>query len=313
MTKPEAKQAADHSSTTQENSRESSQENRNDKWIKCIARAGNLNATAITAKDLIENARKRHKLGSAETKALGEVLMAGLLLASTCKTGERVSISVKGNGVFRQAIADADPSGNVRGFIVSTDIAGELDQKMGPWQSGLLSVVRLKKNEKEPYVGTVPIITGHLAKDLTFYLSQSEQIPSAVGLAVNLDEEGKVESAGAFLVQVMPGASKAEILMVESNIDHLESLASRIEEDSDPTKLLGRIFEDLSFALLEERRLRFECNCSKDRVTRALKLVGKAELNDMIAKDNGAEVNCDFCGSKFSYSADDLQKIINDI
>lgn len=284
-----------------------------DKWIKCIARGGNMLATTITAADLIEEARKRHRLGPAETRALGEALMAGLLLASTLKSGDRISISVKGDNFLRQAVVDANPDGTVRGFIISSDIVGNPDVSRGPWQNGLLSVVRLKQNEKEPYTGTVPNVTGHLAKDLTFYLSQSEQIPSAVGLAVNLDDKGSVSTAGAFLIQVMPGATMEEIKSVEKHITEIQSLASHITKDSNPIKLLAHLFSDMTFTILDERPLTFECTCSKDRVKRALKLVGRAELSDMLAKDKGADVNCDFCGTKFSFNAAELQGLINEI
>ncbi|MBI3554930.1 MAG: Hsp33 family molecular chaperone HslO, partial [Deltaproteobacteria bacterium] len=170
---------------------------------------------------------------------------------------------------------------------------------------------RLKLNEKDPYVGTVPIVTGYLAKDITFYLTQSEQIPSAVGLAVNLAKDGSVASAGAFLVQVMPGASKKEIALVEDNINHLDGLASKIAHDSNPTLLLAHIFNDMTFTILDERPLQFECSCSKERVSRALRLLGRTEIEDMISKDKGAHVHCDFCGTSFRYSEDDLQAIIN--
>jgi molecular chaperone Hsp33 len=282
-----------------------------DKWIKCIAPGGNMVATAITGADLIEDARKRHRLGPAETKALGEALMAGLLLASTCKKGERVSLSVKGDHFLRQAIVDANPEGTVRGFVVSRDLAGTSDSTRGPWQNGLLSVVRLKLKEKEPYTGTVPVVTGHLAKDLTFYLSQSEQVPSSVGLAVNLGEDGRVESAGAFLVQVLPGATMTEIAAVEENIQELESLAKAIRADSDPTRLLARIFDEMPFTILEEKPLVFECTCSRKRVTRALLLLGQAELQDMLEKDNGAKIHCDFCGTSFNYDAEELKNLLS--
>jgi molecular chaperone Hsp33 len=281
-----------------------------DKWVKCTARGGNLKATAISAAELIEDARKRHRLGPAETIALGEALMAGLLLASTCKAGERVSLSAKGDGFLKQAVVDANPTGSVRGFVISRDVVNPTDSKLGPWQKGLLSIVRLKLDQKEPYTGTVPNITGHLPKDLTFYLTQSEQIPSAVGLAVNLDKKGHVKSAGAFLVQVMPGAERGEILFVENNIQDLQSLAMQMEKDSDPTRLLGQIFNELSFTILEEKPLQFECNCSKDRVARALKLLGKAELEDMLAKDSGAEIRCDFCGTNFVFDKTELEVLI---
>lgn len=282
-----------------------------DRWIKCIAISGNMKATTITAADLIEDARKRHKLGSTETRALGEALMGGLLLASTCKPGERVSLSLKGDKFLRQTIVDAVPSGSVRGFVISKDFEGDIDINQGPWQHGLLSVVRQKLNEKEPYVGTVPIVTGYLAKDLTFYLTQSEQVPSSVGLAVNLNNDGSVKSAGAFLVQVLPGATSKEIKSVEDNINHLQSLAANIDRDSNPTHLLAQIFSDFSFTILEERPLHFECTCSKERVSNALRLLGQAELEDMIAKDKGAEVYCDFCGTSFNYDAKELSSLID--
>lgn len=284
-----------------------------DKWIKCIAIGSNMLATTVTAAALVEDARKRHKLSGIETRALGETLMAGLLLASTCKAGERVSLSIKGDKFLRQAVADATPAGKVRGFLISRELDSDIDINMGPWQNGLLSVVRQKLNEKEPYVGTVPILTGYLAKDLTFYLTQSEQIPSAVGLAVNTNPDGSVASAGAFLVQVLPGASSKEIKLVEDNINALQSLAAQVAHDPNPTHLLANIFSDISFTILEDRPLSFECNCSRERVDRALKLLGRAELEDMKAKDHGASIHCDFCGTTFSYGEDELENLIQEI
>lgn len=277
-----------------------------DRWVKCIARSGNLRATAITAADLVESARRRHKIGYAETKGLGEALMGGLLLASTCKRGERVSLSIKGEKFFRQAMVDASPSGTVRGFVVAKELQESIDPELGPWQTGLLSVVRLKENEKEPYVGTVPILTGFLAKDLTFYLSQSEQIPSSVGFAIDIGADGKVENAGAFLVQAMPGATEEDRAAVEQNI-------SAIQWDADPTKLLAQIFQDTTFSLLEEKLLSFECNCSKDRIIRALKMLGRAELEDMVDKDKGAEVHCDFCSENYHFSIPELETVLGEM
>ena len=282
-----------------------------DKWIKSIAVGGNMMATTIYAPALIEEARQRHKLGKTETRALGEALMASLLLASTCRSGERVSLSIKGDKFLKQCIADANPNGTVRGFVIARELDSDIDIEMGPWQHGLLSVVRLKLNEKEPYVGTVPIVTGYLAKDITFYLTQSEQIPSAVGLAVNLAKDGSVASAGAFLVQVMPGASQKEIAMVEDNINHLDGLAAKIAHDSNPTLLLAHIFNDMTFTILDERPLHFECTCSKERVSRALRLLGKTEIEDMITTDKGAHIHCDFCGTSFSFTEADLRTLID--
>ncbi len=278
-------------------------------------------ATAITAKTLIDEAQKRHALAHPTNKshpspvqALGESLIAGLLLSSNCKAGERISLSVKGEGFLKHVLVDALPDGSVRGFLISR--AAEVppvDSTLGPWQKGLLSVVRLKLGEKEPYVGTVPIVTGHLAKDLTFYLLQSEQIPAAVGLAVNFDRSGKVESAGGFLVQVVPGASKKEIARIEQNINKLQSLAREIAKNSDPTVLLGQIFDDMTFIILDEKPLRFECSWSKERIVRALMLLGKDELRDMMSQDHGAKVHCDFCSKLFDISESELDQIIKQL
>jgi molecular chaperone Hsp33 len=286
-----------------------------DRWIRCIANGGNFIATAISGTHLVREARKRHAetMHSAlETKCLGETLIAGLLLASTCKKGERVSLSVRGQKLLRQCVVDANPDGTVRGFILTRDSVLQSDESGGPWQDGMLSVARLKLNENEPYVGTVPAVTGHLAKDLTFYLSQSEQIPSAVGLAVSMDGS-KVEAAGGFLVQVLPGASLEEIKSIENNIQGMESIAEQVARNPDPTHLLGQIFSDVTFSLLEEKSLSFNCNCSRERVTRALKLLGSAEISTMQKEDKGADITCDFCGNHFNFSEDQLGALCAEI
>lgn len=289
-----------------------------DRWIKCISQGGHLNATAIKGTALIQEAARRHRQSPAEIKALGEAMLAGLLLASASRPGERVSLSVRGDKFLRQAVVDATPHGTVRGFVITRDLVGELDQTRGPWQNGLLSVVRSKEGAAdavpgEPYVGTVPNVTGHLAKDLTFYLTQSEQVPSSVGLAVNVDAKGVVESAGAFLIQVMPGAGEREVRMVEQNINALQSLASQIQTSADPTVLLAKIFNDITFMILEERPLKFECNCSRERVARALRMLGKEELLDMIDSDRGAQVHCDFCAKDYNFAVEDLAGIIRNL
>ncbi|MGK5089537.1 Hsp33 family molecular chaperone HslO [Bdellovibrionota bacterium FG-2] len=283
-----------------------------DKCIRCLSVGGNLMATAIRAPNLVQEAARRHKLAPIESQLLGEALMGGILLASGCKTEDRVSLSVKAPGFFKQAVVDALPTGKVRGFLTTREATGfTREPEIAPWHEGTLSVVRMRLDQKEPYVGTVPAITGHLAKDLTFYLTQSEQIPSAVGLATVLDpQSGLVKTAGAFLIQVLAGASHKDISTVENNLHELHSLASELIEDQDPIHLLGKLFSDLTFVLLEERPLHYECTCSRERILSAIALLGKMELEDMIEKDNGAEVGCDFCGNQFQITATELKGLI---
>jgi molecular chaperone Hsp33 len=284
---------------------------RSDRWVKCIAKGGGLLATAISAPNLVADAGNRHKLTPIEIKALGETLLASLLLSSMCKPGEKVSLSLKGDKLFKQAIADANPQGEARGFIIAKEFEGDIDIEMGPWQHGYLSVIRQKEHEKEPYVGTVPLLTGYLAKDLTYYLLQSEQIPAAVGLAVKVSEKGFIESAGAFLVQALPGASEDEIKLVEEKVNAMGDLAKQVALDANPTLVLGRLFGDLGFTLIDERPLKFSCQCTADKVKNALRLLGAKEIQQMINEDQGAKINCDFCSEEYAFNAEDLRRLMN--
>jgi molecular chaperone Hsp33 len=284
-----------------------------DRWIKCISTHGNLRGVAIQAPGLIQEMCDRHKLGETGRRALGESVVGALLVASYCKDGERVNLNIQGSGVCSQALVEAHPNGTVRGYVVETDRAGGGGSTSeGPWGSGLLSVLRTKDQEGEqPYIGTVPLLTGHLAKDLTYYWAQSEQVPSALGIAVYM-KGTRVTEAGGFLVQAMPGATTEEVRSLERHINEIHSLAGRLTDDADPALLLSQIFQDTSFVLLEEKPLRFQCTCSWERVVRALTLIGTSELQSMLAEDDAASVRCDFCGEEYKVDHAALQKLIDE-
>jgi molecular chaperone Hsp33 len=282
-----------------------------DRWVKCISTHGNLRGVAIQASGLVQEMGDRHKLGDNGMRALGESVLGALLIASYCKEGERVNLNIRGSGLCSQALIEAHPSGTVRGYVVETERAFSGSEVEGPWGSGLLSVLRTQDKEGEkPYIGTVPLLTGYLAKDLTYYWVQSEQVPSAVGIAINT-RNGKVTEAGGFLVQAMPGASAEEIYSMEKHINEIQSLARTLTDDSDPAHLLSQIFQDTAFVLLEEKQLQFKCTCSWERVTRALTLIGTVELQSMLAEDDHASVRCDFCGKEYQVDHDALQKLID--
>lgn len=280
-------------------------------WVKCISTQGNIRGVAIQATQLIQEISEIHSLTSRGTSGMGEAVMGALLIASSCKPGERVNLNVQGSGYFKQGLVDADPNGLVRGYVIERKSEETLiDPGFGPWGQGLLSVLRTKdENTGKPYIGTVPLLTGHLAKDLSFYWVQSEQIPSAVGLAVNLKNDGVI-SAGAFLVQVLPGASLSEVKSIENHIHEMHSLSEKLTEETKPIHLLSHIFQSTAFMLVEERTLKFECNCSWERVQRALILVGAAELQSMLEEDHGAVIHCDFCTKEYRVDGVTLKKLI---
>jgi molecular chaperone Hsp33 len=287
---------------------------RADRWVKCIAERGNIRGMAIEATGLVSELAGLHGLKGVSSRGLGEAVMAALTVASYCKAGERVNLNVLGSGFFRQALVDAAPDGTVRGYLVERDPSKATfgqDAQSGPWGTGTLSVLRSKEMDRQqPYIGTVPLLTGHLAKDLTYYWVQSEQINSAVGLAVNLGSGGEVVLAGGFLVQALPGASVDEVARIERHIEEIDSLADDLARDPSPVSLLSQIFQSTGFMIVEERLLELKCNCSWDRVWRALTLVGPVELEMMLAEDESAIVRCDFCTREYKVDADGLRRLI---
>lgn len=286
--------------------------NESDRWIKCIASQGNIRGVAIHATALARSMAQMHGLKGAPAQALGEAVIAALLVASYCKNKERINLNIQGSGNIKQALVDAYPDGTVRGYVLergADEISIEFE-KQGPWGAGVLSILRTKQEQNEqPYIGTVPLLTGHLAKDLTFYWAQSEQVPSAVGLAVQMNGD-EIAAAGGFLVQAMPGASAEELNSIEGHINEIDSLAQQLAENANPLALLSQIFQDSTFILVEEKELQFRCDCSWERVNRALTLVGVAELQSMLSEDSSASVRCDFCAKEYLVDADGLKKLI---
>ena len=284
------------------------------RWIKCISINGNIRGVAIQATSLVQEIAARHGATGASAQGLSEALIGGLLIASAGKSGERVNLNIRGNGLFAQALVDAYPDGRVRGYVIDRprdQIASEMGQ-LGPWGDGLLSILRTKDEEnKQPYIGTVPLITGHLAKDLTFYLLQSEQIPSAVGIAAELDQDGAIFLAGGFLIQALPGATLQEIASIEEKIAKMDSLSNVLAREENPLNLLSQLFQDTAFQILEERELKFECQCSWQRVERALALVGMKEMQTLLTENNEAVIKCDFCSKEYKIAAEKLSDSIN--
>lgn len=287
--------------------------NQHNKWIKCISTRGSIRGVAIQAGGLVSQMAQMHQLNGMQAMGLGELVMGSLLLASYCKPGERVNLNIRGAGQFVQGLADAYPDGSVRGYVIPREpeqaFFGEHNE-LGPWGSGMMSVLRAKSEPgAQPYIGTVPLVTGHLAKDLTFYWTQSEQVPSAVGLAVNVRGNEVVAAAG-FLVQAMPEATAEEVKAIEKHVHEIQSLANYISHDSDPVQLLSQIFQDSSFLLIDEKPLQFRCTCSRERAEKALILSGAEELRDILAKEGKTEVNCDFCTNKYEMSREDLERLL---
>jgi len=288
-------------------------QNTQDKWIKCVSQSGKIRSVAVNCTELAEEMRVLHKLSLDGGRALGEALAASILLSSYCKQGERINLNIRGDGWAKQALIDAYPDGSVRGYLVENESEGlNFSPNLGPWGEGTLAVLRSKGEQQQPYIGTVPMLTGFLAKDLTFYWLQSEQVHSAVGIAVTADENGAIQGAGSFMVQAMPGISGPELDSLERSISNLTKLAEEVAFKRDPMFLLSQLFSDAPFFKVEEKELSRVCNCSQKKVERALRLLGSDEISDILKTQSEAVMTCEFCQIHYKISKSKMESWLSE-
>ncbi len=281
-----------------------------DKWVKCISSSGTIRAVAVTVTDTVQHMAERHKTSAIATKALAEAVTAGLILSSYSKAQEKINLNIRGSGWSHHAIIDANADAEVRGYLVERSAEEiKLAKNIGPWGIGLMSVIRTKHEEANPYIGTVPLLTGHLAKDLTFYWLQSEQVQSAVGIEV-FQENDRVVLAEGFLIQALPGASEQDITFIEEHLKKLPEIKSDSVQRSTPVNLLSYLLENQSFTLLEEKPISFRCPCTFERVRRSIALVGREEIESMLAESKEFDVLCDFCSEKYTFTPKMLQEML---
>ena len=292
-----------------------------DQLIRATAAEGGIRAVGVITTRLTEEARVRHKLSYVATAALGRTMSAGLLLASNMKRAEsRINIRIKGNGPLEGILVDAGLDGTVRGYVGNPDIElppnskGKLDVGGAVGRDGYLYVVR-DVGYGYPYSSTVELVSGEIGDDLTHYLITSEQTPSALVLGVFVGAEG-VTASGGILIQVLPKAARDEALVqtLESRVAGLAGFTPLLQAGKTLPEILEELLGDMGLEILPETQLvRFHCGCSFNRVLGALKMLGEAELQDMIEKDDGAEATCHFCGQIYQASSDELEKLISDL
>ncbi|MGH8000068.1 MAG: Hsp33 family molecular chaperone HslO [Brasilonema sp.] len=291
-----------------------------DQLIRATAASGGIRAVGAITTRLTEEARVRHQLSYVATAALGRTMTAGLLMASSMKrTGSRVNVRVKGDGPLGGILIDAGLDGTVRGYVENPSVElppnskGKLDVG-GAVGKGFLYVVR-DIGYGYPYSSTVELVSGEIGDDVAHYLISSEQTPSAVVLGVFVGASG-VTAAGGLLVQVLPKAARDEALVetLESRVAALSGFTPLLQAGKSLTDIFQDLLGDMELAIFPETQiLRFHCGCSFDRMLGALKMLGEAELQDMIVKDNGAEATCHFCGTVYQASKDDLAQLVADL
>jgi molecular chaperone Hsp33 len=292
-----------------------------DQLIRATAAEGGIRAVGVITTRLTEEARRRHQLSYVATAALGRTMSSGLLLASSMKReGSRVNIRVKGNGPLDGILVDAGLDGTVRGYVENPGVElppnakGKLDVGGAVGTEGYLYVVR-DVGYGYPYSSTVELVSGEIGDDIAHYLASSEQTPSALVVGVFVEAKG-VTASGGILVQVLPKAAQDEALVqkLESRVATLAGFTPLLQAGKSLTEIFEELLGDMGLVILPEvQMLRFHCGCSFDRVLGALKMLGEAELKDMIEKDDGAEATCHFCGEVYQASSGELAQLIDDL
>lgn len=287
-----------------------------DKLIKSISASGAFRAYVLDSTDTVRTAQEKHQTLSSSTVALGRTLIANQILAANQKGDSKVTVKVIGNSSFGHIISVADTNGHVKGYIQNPGVdikktaTGEV--VVGPFMGQGHFVTIIDYGTGNPYTSTTPLISGEIGEDFAYYLTESEQTPSAVGLNVLLDEHDKVKVAGGFMVQALPGADEAEIARFEKRLQEMPAISTLLESDQHIDALLAAIYGDEPYKRLSEEPLSFECDCSRSRFEAALLTLPTKDLQDMKEEDHGAEITCQFCGQVYQFTENDLEELIND-
>jgi len=282
--------------------------------LKATAGNGQIRVFAATTGGLAETARRLHQTSPVVTKALGRLLTAGSLMGSMMKNAdELITLKIAGDGPISGLLVTADAKGNVKGYPYVNDLLDTLEASMPVSEAigeGTLNILK-DIGLKEPYVGYSPLVSGELAEDLTYYYAQSEQIPTSVSLGVLLNDDGTVRQAGGFIIQLMPNTDDEVIDALEEALSDTPSLTKLLDEGKTLEAIMDDLFKDLSLKVSKTEITRFICDCSRQRITKALTSIGKNDLIEMISDQEDIEVNCDFCKEKYSFSPEDLQSILD--
>ena len=283
--------------------------------VRATAAGGSVRAFAVTSKNLVEEARRRHNTSPVATAALGRLLTAGAMMGAMMK-GEKdvLTLRVKGDGPIGGITVTANSRADVKGTVVNPKVLlharadGKLDVA-GAVGKGTLTVIR-DIGLKEPYSGQIDLVSGEIAEDLTYYYALSEQTPSSVALGVLMNRENTVRQAGGFIIQLMPEAEEDVIAGLEKRLGEIRSVTALLDAGEGPEELLSHVLGDFGLEILDRIPTRFFCDCSKERVKKALISVGKKELEDMIASGEEAEVSCHFCNERYRFEVPELEEIL---
>lgn len=282
--------------------------------VRATAADSQIRAFAITSRNLVEEARRDHNTSPVITAALGRLLSGAAMMGAMMK-GEKdlLTIQIQCSGPAQGLTVTADANGHVKGFPRAADVELPLNDKGkldvgGALGLGVMSVIK-DMGLKEPYVGQIALQTGEIAEDLTYYFATSEQIPSAVGLGVLVDKDCSVRQAGGFIIQLMPFTPDDVIERLEKKITEIASVTEMLEEGNTPEQILENILGEFGLEITDTMEAAFQCDCSKERVSRAIATLSRKDLDDIINDGESIEVKCQFCNKAYHFDVDELKEM----
>lgn len=285
--------------------------------VRGTAAGGFIRAFAAYTKNTVQTAKDYHNTSPVATAALGRMLTAAAMMGSMLK-GDKdiVTLQIRSLGPLKGIVATSDSKSRVKGYVfnpnadVPVKYPGKLDVG-GAVGEGYLSVTK-DIGLKEPYCGRIQLVSGEIADDITYYFSASEQTPSSVGLGVLVDTDLSVKQAGGFIIQLLPGASDEIIDKLEKRLSEIPYVTNMLDEGRTPEEILGIILDGMDFKISDKTPVSYYCNCSRERVEKALISIGKDELTKIITEDKKAELHCHFCNKSYSFTEDELKALLKE-
>lgn len=284
--------------------------------VRAITGDGSAVITALDSTNMVAEMERIHHTSAVITAALGRLLTAASMMGYQLKeAGQSVTLRVKGNGPCDTLIAVADSQGNVKGYpsvsVVELPLNqyGKLDVSGAVGKQGMLYVIK-DVGMKEPYIGQTPLVSGEIAEDITSYYAVSEQIPTVCALGVLVAPDLTVLHAGGYLLQLLPGAREEVVSQIEETVRNIPSVTQMLSQGLTPKDLCLKLLEGLEPEIMEEHDCCYFCDCTKERVERALISLGREELEEMVSEGKDTEVCCSFCDRKYTFSTSDLKKLM---
>lgn len=287
-----------------------------DKIIKCLAYDGKVAVTCAITTNLVEEARKIHDLSPVTTAALGRIMTITSIMGSELKSeNDKITIQIKGNGPVGQIVAVTNSKAEVKAYVQNpyVDIPlkenGKLDVGAAVGNNGFLNVIK-DIGLKQPYIGMVPLTSGEIAEDFTKYFLDSEQTPSVVALGVLVNQNGVVTSGG-YKIGLMPDAGEEEIKRIEQAINNIKPISELLNEGMQIEEIAKKITGDENIQIFKDEIMPiYKCDCSKEKMEKALISIGKEELEKIINEDEKAEIVCHFCNKKYLFNKEELIELI---